>query len=284
VHNCYVDKIISSNDKAVFLIAKNKIDNKSYKIKLKNLFINCGPIGTPHLLIKNKLIKYQRNQHNFEFHINFKIIVKFKEKVNSNLSTVSIFFVREFEKEGVLLSAANSEIPYLLATLSHFDLSKKKDLYENFNNYALYVYQMKAKSRGQVKNFMGVPYVKYDFDDFDYYQIHKAIKRTSELFLSQGAEFILYPIENSEKVYSIKDADNLIQNFKMKKLHLISVHGMSSTRPGIETNNLTDYFGKLKNYQNIFINDASILPGNTGESPQASIMAFAKHNVQNNKY
>ncbi len=284
VHNCYVDKIISSSDKAVFLIAKNKIDNKSYKIKLKNLFINCGPIGTPHLLIKNKLIKYQRNQHNFEFHINFKIIVKFKEKVNSNLSTVSIFFVREFEKEGVLLSAANSEIPYLLATLSHFDLGKKIDLYENFNNYALYVYQMKAKSRGQVKNFMGVPYVKYDFDDFDYYQIHKAIKRTSELFLSQGAEFILYPIENSEKVYSIKDADNLIQNFKMKKLHLISVHGMSSARSGIEANNLTDYFGKLKNYQNIFINDASILPGNTGESPQASIMAFAKHNVQNNKY
>ena len=70
----------------------------------------------------------------------------------------------------------------------------------------------------------------------------------------------------------------------MKKLHLISVHGMSSARSGIEANNLTDYFGKLKNYQNIFINDASILPGNTGESPQASVMAFAKHNVQNNKY
>ena len=59
---------------------------------------------------------------------------------------------------------------------------------------------------------------------------------------------------------------------------------MSSARSGEESNSITDYFGKLKNFKNIFINDASILPGATGESPQASIMAFAKHNVKNNQY
>jgi len=284
IHSCSVHKIIFNNGLATHLIANNKIDNQNYKIKFKNLFINCGPIGTPHLLIKNKLIKYQKNQNNFEFHMNFKVIVKFKEKIHSNLSTASIYFVREFEKEGALLSAANSEIPYLLATLSHSDLDIKNDLYENFSNYALYIYQIKARSKGQVKNFMGVPYVSYDFDDLDYYQIQKAIKRTSKLFLSQGAEFIMYPIENAKRVYSVKDAEDLTQNIKIKKLHLISVHGMSSARAGEENNSITDYFGKLKNFKNIFINDASILPGVTGESPQASIMAFAKHNVKNNKY
>ena len=34
---------------------------------------------------------------------------------------------------------------------------------------------------------------------------------------------------------------------RIKKLHLISVHGMSSTRSGEEDNCITDYFGKLKN-------------------------------------
>ena len=284
IHSCEVNKIVFSNGKATHLFAKNRIDNSSYKIKFKNLFINCGPISTPHLLIKNKLIKYQRNQNNFEFHMNFKIIVKFKEKINSNLSTVSVFFVREFEKEGALLSAANSEIPYLLATLSHCDLKTKNDLYENFSNYALYIYQIKARSKGQVKNFMGVPYVSYDFNNFDYHQIQEAIRRTSKLFLSQGAEFIIYPVENAKKIFSLKEAEDLIENIKIKKLHLISVHGMSSTRSGEEDNCITDYFGKLKNFENIFLNDASILPGATGESPQASIMAFAKRNVKNNIY
>ena len=101
---------------------------KLFRIKFKNLFINCGPISSPHLLMKNNLIKY-KNQNNFKFHINFRVIVKFKKNVNFNFNRnynpdapVSIYFLREFEKEGVLVSAANSELPYLLATASHFKM------------------------------------------------------------------------------------------------------------------------------------------------------------------
>ena len=70
-------------------------------------------------------------------------------------------------------------------------------------------------------------------------------------------------------------------NLKINKLHLVSVHGMSSLRAGKGDEYHTDYLGKLKNFKNIFINDASILPGNTGESPQASIMSFGKNNIKN---
>ena len=242
------------------------------------------------MLIKNDLIKYKRNQNNFEFHINFKIIVKFKKEINKNLIKefnpdlpVSIFFMREFEKEGALLSAANSEIPYLLATTSHFNDLVKKDLHSNFSKYAMYIYQIKSKSFGQVKNIFGVPSVQYNYDPLDLAEINKAIKRLTKFFLNGEVEFILYPVENSKEVRSLKDSENLIQNLKMKKLHLVSVHGMSSLRSGIDENTLTNYHGKLKNFKNIYINDASILPGNTGESPQASIMAFAKNNIKNFK-
>ena len=61
--------------------------------------------------------------------------MKFKKPVNFNKSIqynpdhpVSIYFMREFEKEGVLLSAANSELPYILATASHFSDEIKKDI------------------------------------------------------------------------------------------------------------------------------------------------------------
>ena len=56
---------------------------------------------------------------------------------------------------------------------------------------------------------------------------------------------------------------------------------MSSLRSGKEAHAITDYHGKLKNFNNIYITDASILPGNTGESPQASIMAFSKFVASN---
>ena len=290
IHDCEVIRIQTKGSIANMLTVKDKLNNKLKKIKFKNLFINCGPINTPHLLIKNKIIKYQKNQNNFEFHTNFKVIVKFKNKINKNLSTnfnandpVSIFFLREFEKEGVLLSSANSEIPYLLATASHFNDKIKNDIYNSFENYAMYVYQFQSKSYGQVKSFLGSPFVDYNYNKEDFTQIQHAMKRLTNFFLGADAEFILFPVENSLPVSNLNNSNDLINKLDIKKLHLVSVHGMSSLRSGPESNTMTTTEGKIKNFSNIFVNDASILPGNTGESPQASVMSFAKHNIQNIK-
>ncbi len=286
--NCRVEKINTSNSFAKSILASNKTNNKKYFFKFKNLFVNCGPINTPFLLLKNKLIKFEKNQNNFEFHINFKIIVKFKNEINLNLINkfnpnlpASIYFVREFEKEGSLLSASNSELSYMLATSSHFKEKIKKNIFENHKNYAMYVYQIKSNSLGKIQNYFNYPIVKYEYNLNDNEEIKKAIKRTANFFLKGDAEFILYPIEGSSPIKNIKEAENLANNFDPKKLHLVSVHGMSSMRSGKEEYQKTDYYGKLKTHQNIYINDASILPGNTGESPQASIMAFAKFIAKN---
>ena len=95
----------------------------------------------------------------------------FKDEINLNLSNkfdpnlpVSIYFMREFEKEGALLSAANSELPYMLATCSHFNDPIKKDLHENFRNYAMYIYQIKSNSLGRVKDFFNNPFVEYEYN------------------------------------------------------------------------------------------------------------------------
>lgn len=288
IHNCKVEKILIKNNFAKSLEVVNRIDNKKYYFKFKNLFINCGPINSPYLLLKNNLLKFKKKENNFEFHINFKIIVKFKKEINSNLSKnfdpnlpVSIYFMREFEKEGALLSAANSELPYMLATSSHFSDQIKKDLYENFKNYAMYIYQIKSSSLGRIKHFLNNPYVEYEYNVNDNKEIKKAIIRSADFFLNGDAEFILYPFENSSPIKNTKDAESLSNNFNPKKLHLVSVHGMSSLRSGEGENAKTDYYGKLKTLNNVYINDASILPGNTGESPQASIMAFAKFMIKN---
>ena len=288
IHNCRVEKIITQNNVAKSIEVLDKIDNKKYQFKFKNLFINCGPINTPYLLLKNKLLKFEKKQKYFEFHINFKVIVKFNKEINFNSKNkfdpnlpISIYFLREFEKEGSLLSAANSELPYILATCSHFNDQIKKDIYENAKNYAMYIYQIKSSSLGRIKNFLNNPYVEYEYNSKDNDEISKAINRTAEFFLNGDAEFILYPFENSLPVKSVKDANYLSNNFIPKKLHSVSVHGMSSLRSGNDNNLKTNYYGKLKNLDNVYISDASILPGNTGESPQASIMAFAKFMIQN---
>ena len=76
IHDCKVIKILAKNNRAYMIKVKNKTNGKKINVKFKNLFVCCGPINSSHLLMKNKLIKNQKNQNNFEFHINFKILVK----------------------------------------------------------------------------------------------------------------------------------------------------------------------------------------------------------------
>ena len=189
--------------------------------------------------------------------------------------------MREFEKEGVLLSAANSELPYILATASHFSEEIKKDIIQNHNYYAMYVYQIKSNSFGSIKNFLNNPYVNYSLDNKDLLEIKTAIQRSAKFFFDSDVDHILFPIENSGIIKNQKEAISLSENFDKKKLHLVSVHGMSSMRHSSNNNCETNPHGKLNNYKNVFINDASIIPGNTGESPQATIMAFAKFVAKN---
>ena len=290
IHDCKVIKILLKNNRAHMITVKDKKNGKKVNIKFKNLFICCGPISSPHLLMKNKLIYNQKNQNNFEFHINFKVLVKFKKDTNLNSNRsydpdhpVSVYFMREYEKEGALLSSANSELPYMLATSSHFDEKIKRDIYQNFSKYCMYIYQIKSNSFGQVRDFFGNPFVDYKFDQKDTSLIKSAINRVSNFFLENDAEKIFFPIEGSTGICNLKDSNEISENLNVKKLHLVSVHGMSSLRSGKEENCHTTYSGKLKNYENIFINDASILPGNTGESPQASIMVMVKNNIKNLK-
>lgn len=281
IFNCKLSKILTKNDKAEKLVCFDNKHKRKFIFKFKNLFMNCGPVYTPFILKKNNLIKESFNK--FEFHINFKVVVKFKEQNKKKILDIfdpnispSIYFMREFENEGVLLSCANQELPYILATCAHFNDELKKDIVQNRNYYAMFIYQIKSNSLGKIKSFMNNPFISYSYDNEDNIQIEKAIKRLTVFFLENNADFILYPILNSSKIKNIKESNSLINTFYPKDLQLVSVHGMSSLRFGIKNGDI-DETGKLKNIKNIFINDSSILPGNTSESPQATIMAFSKY-------
>ena len=40
-----------------------------------------------------------------------------------------------------------------------------------------------------------------------------------------------------------------------------------------------DSFGKIRGYENLYINDASMLPDSPGVNPQGSVMALARRNA-----
>ncbi len=63
-------------------------------------------------------------------------------------------------------------------------------------------------------------------------------------------------------------------------LSLTTVHAFSSCPIGERSEKCAaDSFGKLRRYENLYVNDASVLPDSPGVNPQGSVMAFARRNA-----
>ena len=58
------------------------------------------------------------------------------------------------------------------------------------------------------------------------------------------------------------------------------MHAFSSCPIGENPNRTAaDSFGKVRGYENLYLNDASMLPDSPGVNPQGSVMALARRNV-----
>jgi choline dehydrogenase-like flavoprotein len=63
-------------------------------------------------------------------------------------------------------------------------------------------------------------------------------------------------------------------------LSLTTVHAFSACPIGERMDRCAaDSFGKLHHFDNVYVNDASMLPDSPGVNPQGSIMALARRNA-----
>jgi len=60
----------------------------------------------------------------------------------------------------------------------------------------------------------------------------------------------------------------------------VTVHAFSSCPIGERLDRCAaDSYGRVRGFDNLHLNDASMLPDSPGVNPQASVMAFARRNV-----
>ena len=63
-------------------------------------------------------------------------------------------------------------------------------------------------------------------------------------------------------------------------LSLTTVHAFSACPIGERADKCAaDSYGKVARWENLYVNDASILPDSPGVNPQGSVMAFARRNA-----
>jgi choline dehydrogenase-like flavoprotein len=267
-------RIKKRENKATSVIVFDNKNKVKKEIEFDKLIVGCGAVSTPFLLKKSNLInKIQK----LSYHWNIKVVAEYDKVLNADKGTLFTVQVQEYEKEGLLMMGSGVSPNYISSSLSHFGNKTINEVQKNFDKSAIYVSMIKPDSKAKIHTKLGPePFLTYKFNKRDRAKIEKGIIKIATLLFEAGAKRVFLPIKGSKPFNSISEVEDFIPQIKISNLELISVHCMSSCKMGSSAkNSVVDINGKLWNYDNVWVVDASVLPTNIGESPQETIMAFS---------
>jgi choline dehydrogenase-like flavoprotein len=124
--------------------------------------------------------------------------------------------------------------------------------------------------------------VRYELSDEDAKALSIGLARLSELLLAAGAREVFPSVWGLPSIKKEADAARWLDEMVPRsRLSLVTVHAFSSCPMG-ERRELCaiDSYGKVFNFDNLYVNDASMLPDSPGVNPQGTIMALARRNAR----
>jgi choline dehydrogenase-like flavoprotein len=123
--------------------------------------------------------------------------------------------------------------------------------------------------------------LRYELSHRDLNNLSKGFVHLGKVLFAAGAVKIFPCIQGLPYIDKEKDIVNWQEKLLPKSnLSLTTVHAFSSIPIG-ENRNLcaADSFGKIYGFENLYVNDASMLPESPGTNPQGTIMALARRNA-----
>jgi choline dehydrogenase-like flavoprotein len=123
--------------------------------------------------------------------------------------------------------------------------------------------------------------VSYELSDQDIWNLSRGLARLSALLLEGGALEVLPAVHGVAALRSEVEAVRwLDDSLDGKDCSLTTVHAFSSCPMGERLDRCAaNSFGKVHGFDNLFVNDASMVPDSPGVNPQGTIMTLARRNA-----
>lgn len=256
-----------------------KEKGKYKNLMAKKIFLCAGALNSP--LLVSKLKKENFSKYRIKFHLNLKSIGLLNDEIPDVPGTMFSAQIQEYAKDNQYIMPFNWHKAHVLSIIDRHNTNLNLD----------YIYKHGIGLTSQVSNknvFANMHVITHKSNAFKFLShsiikeknvinsIQEVLERTYALFNELGIDKVFCPILNSKEIClseAIKETIN-----KPSKLDLLSVHHMGSLPLGGE---LVDFDGRLKDFPNVYIADASLLPTIVGESPQLTIMAFVSSLYKN---
>jgi choline dehydrogenase-like flavoprotein len=249
------------------------------RIDADHVFACAGPTETPSLLRRSG-IKF-RVGDSLRIHPMLKVLARFPERIDADKSVLPLLQVKEFTDisfGGSFFSKGHA------AMILSDNWDAVGDRIGAFPHLAAYYVAVRGTGRGSVRPSPwsdDETLLRYEISDEDLRNLSKGLARLSTLLLAGGATEVLPAVRGIPTIQTELEAIRwLDQPLARAALSLTTVHAFASCPIGENAaRTAADSFGKVRGYENLYLNDASILPDSPGVNPQGSVMALARRNV-----
>jgi len=278
IPECHVQHLTRAGSRITGAAAERRRPDgtvEEIRIRAEHVFVCGGAIQTPALLQRSGIRRHIGV--GLKLHPTLKVAARFPHQLDHE--GVPMHRITEFSPN-LTIGGSASRRSHIALALSDSGLDYG-DAMGGWENMAVYYTAIRSEGAGRVRAIPGLraPLVTYRLTEGDLSRLARGLIHLGEVLLAAGATE-LYPSVTGGPLVS--RVDELVQWWdavSRSQANVMTVHITSSVGIG-EARDRTgaDSFGRVWGYENLRINDASLVPDAPGVNPQATVMTIASRN------
>ena len=276
--NCRVSKLVRRGSRIVGAECEQALPDGAVRplfVRADHVFVCAGATQTPALLHRSGI---RRNiGRGLKMHPTVKVAARFDSVIDHG--DVPMHRVTEFAP-GLTIGGSASRRGHVALALADSD-ADYSDALAHWENVAVYYAAIRSEGSGRVFALPGFrsPVVTYQLTEGDMSRLARALVHLGELLLAAGATELYPSVTGGRIARETADLGQWWDALTRNRANLMTVHLTSTVRIG-ENRALTgaDSFGRVWGYDNLRVNDATLLPEAPGVNPQGPIMAIVARN------
>lgn len=280
---CRVRRLLFEGGRCAGVMARRTHEDgreESVRVEAEHVFVCAGPTETP-LLLRRSGVKRNVGD-SLRIHPMLKIAARFPHEINAQDSVLPLLQVKEFWPE-ISLGGAFFTPGHLALAISE-NWPRTRGHMKDYRKMALYYVAVRGTACGRVRPSLldgETTEIRYNLSHEDRLNLSKGVARLATLLLAAGADEVYPGVYGVPSIRSEVEAVRwLDQELPRSAVALTTVHAFSTCPIGERGDRCgADSFGKVHGYENLYVNDASMLPDSPGVNPQGSIMGFARRNA-----
>lgn len=274
-----LDRIVIEGSRALRAELTSTADGeRPVTISFRDVIVCGGAIQTPAILQRSGV--RHRVGRTLAVHPTVKLAARFDGAVNTP-NDVAVIQVKEFAPE--ISFGGSASHPGLVALALTDNWRAFGHAVTSWPELVVYYAAITSQGRGWVQAVPGLrdPIVTYRLTRTDRALLGRGLARLALVMLEAGALEIYPSYHGAPVVRTRNDLAAMTASFAATRASVMTVHLCSTTPMGEDLRRCaTNSFGKVHGSDNLYVNDASLLPDAPGVNPQASVMAIAIRNAR----